>query len=311
MILRKTVLAAGALVALLASASVGSAKPAAPAAKRRGHAGAVQHEAATTLRPHYPEPGQAPRGRCRLAERRRRDVRRADHVDVGVGVLEEGHERRLPGDRLRRRRRADQRADGRLRRQRHADARHGARVPPRAARSCTSRSCSARSRCLQRQGRRLGPELRRPSTIGKIFTGQITKWNDPAIKALNPKANLPDQDIAVVAPLGRLGHDGRVHRLPDQDEPGVGRQARRRRQVVRQDGRLADRARRQGQRRRHGADQPDRGRDRLRRAAVRDRQQARLRQRQEQAGHVHQALRRARPAPLRSRRPSRRTCGRA
>ena len=35
-------------------------------------------------------------------------------------------------------------------------------------------------------------------TIGKIFAGQITKWNDPAIKAANPKTNLPDQTIAVV-----------------------------------------------------------------------------------------------------------------
>jgi phosphate transport system substrate-binding protein len=35
-------------------------------------------------------------------------------------------------------------------------------------------------------------------TIGKIYTGAITKWNDPAIKALNPKANLPDESIAVV-----------------------------------------------------------------------------------------------------------------
>ena len=35
-------------------------------------------------------------------------------------------------------------------------------------------------------------------TIGKIYAGQITKWNDPAIKKLNPKANLPDEAIAVV-----------------------------------------------------------------------------------------------------------------
>ena len=33
--------------------------------------------------------------------------------------------------------------------------------------------------------------------IGKIFSGEITKWNDPAIKSQNPKANLPDQAIAV------------------------------------------------------------------------------------------------------------------
>ena len=35
-------------------------------------------------------------------------------------------------------------------------------------------------------------------TIGKMFAGQITKWNDPAIKALNPKVNLPDETIAIV-----------------------------------------------------------------------------------------------------------------
>lgn len=37
-----------------------------------------------------------------------------------------------------------------------------------------------------------------PDVIGKIFTGQITKWNDPALKADNPNANLPDQNITVV-----------------------------------------------------------------------------------------------------------------
>lgn len=34
-------------------------------------------------------------------------------------------------------------------------------------------------------------------TLGKIFAGKITKWNDPALVALNPGANLPDQPIAV------------------------------------------------------------------------------------------------------------------
>src|SRR5215831_19872852 len=28
--------------------------------------------------------------------------------------------------------------------------------------------------------------------IAKIYMGQITNWNDPAIKALNPKASIPD-----------------------------------------------------------------------------------------------------------------------
>ncbi len=34
--------------------------------------------------------------------------------------------------------------------------------------------------------------------IARIFQGKITKWNDPAIAALNPGAKLPAQDILVV-----------------------------------------------------------------------------------------------------------------
>ncbi|MFM2475735.1 phosphate ABC transporter substrate-binding protein PstS [Celerinatantimonas sp. MCCC 1A17872] len=35
-------------------------------------------------------------------------------------------------------------------------------------------------------------------TLGDIYLGKIKKWNDPAIKALNPELNLPATDIAVV-----------------------------------------------------------------------------------------------------------------
>lgn len=35
-------------------------------------------------------------------------------------------------------------------------------------------------------------------TLSKIFLGDITKWNDPAITKLNPGAKLPDQAIAIV-----------------------------------------------------------------------------------------------------------------
>jgi phosphate transport system substrate-binding protein len=35
-------------------------------------------------------------------------------------------------------------------------------------------------------------------TIAKIFLGEIKKWDDPAIKKLNPKAKLPSQAIVVV-----------------------------------------------------------------------------------------------------------------
>ncbi len=35
-------------------------------------------------------------------------------------------------------------------------------------------------------------------TLAKIFLGEITKWDDAAIKKLNPKAKLPSQPIVVV-----------------------------------------------------------------------------------------------------------------
>jgi phosphate transport system substrate-binding protein len=37
-----------------------------------------------------------------------------------------------------------------------------------------------------------------PETAAKIFSGAVTKWNDAAIKADNPKAKLPDTTITVV-----------------------------------------------------------------------------------------------------------------
>jgi phosphate transport system substrate-binding protein len=36
------------------------------------------------------------------------------------------------------------------------------------------------------------------ATLSKIFQGQITTWNDPAIKALNPSASLPSTSITLV-----------------------------------------------------------------------------------------------------------------
>uniref|UniRef100_A0A7C3Z3C4 Phosphate-binding protein n=1 Tax=Desulfobacca acetoxidans TaxID=60893 RepID=A0A7C3Z3C4_9BACT len=35
-------------------------------------------------------------------------------------------------------------------------------------------------------------------TLAKIFMGDLAKWNDPAIKKLNPQVNLPEKDITVV-----------------------------------------------------------------------------------------------------------------
>lgn len=45
-------------------------------------------------------------------------------------------------------------------------------------------------------------------TIAKIFTGQITNWNDPAIAALNPDAELPDQAISAVHRSDKSGTTG-------------------------------------------------------------------------------------------------------
>jgi phosphate transport system substrate-binding protein len=39
----------------------------------------------------------------------------------------------------------------------------------------------------------------RASTLAQIYLGKITTWNNPAIKKLNPKVNLPDSQIIVVA----------------------------------------------------------------------------------------------------------------
>lgn len=36
------------------------------------------------------------------------------------------------------------------------------------------------------------------TTLGDIYLGKITKWNDPSITKLNPGISLPNQDIAVV-----------------------------------------------------------------------------------------------------------------
>jgi len=41
--------------------------------------------------------------------------------------------------------------------------------------------------------------------LGDIFLGKVAKWNDPAIKALNPSLNLPD---AAIAPVRRADGSG-------------------------------------------------------------------------------------------------------
>jgi phosphate transport system substrate-binding protein len=50
------------------------------------------------------------------------------------------------------------------------------------------------------------------TTISKIFLGQITNWNDPAIKALNKGANMPDLKIT---PVFRSDGSGSSYALTD------------------------------------------------------------------------------------------------
>jgi phosphate transport system substrate-binding protein len=50
------------------------------------------------------------------------------------------------------------------------------------------------------------------AVIAKIYMGQITNWNDPAIKALNPKASMPDLKIT---PVYRTGNSGTTYNFTD------------------------------------------------------------------------------------------------
>jgi len=48
--------------------------------------------------------------------------------------------------------------------------------------------------------------------IAKMYMGQITNWNDPAIKVLNPGANLPDLKVT---PVFRTGNSGTTYNFTD------------------------------------------------------------------------------------------------
>jgi len=44
-------------------------------------------------------------------------------------------------------------------------------------------------------------------TLARIYLGEITHWNDPSIRALNPSLRLPDQRIKPIYPTGNSGAD--------------------------------------------------------------------------------------------------------
>jgi phosphate transport system substrate-binding protein len=50
------------------------------------------------------------------------------------------------------------------------------------------------------------------NVIAKIYMGQITTWDDPAIKALNPKATIPSTKIT---PVYRTGNSGTTYNFTD------------------------------------------------------------------------------------------------
>ena len=56
-------------------------------------------------------------------------------------------------------------------------------------------------------------------TLAKIFNSKITNWNDPAIKTLNPGANLPGTKIQAFHRSGRLRHHGQPHQVPQGAAP--------------------------------------------------------------------------------------------
>ena len=171
--------------------------------------------------------------------------------------------------------------DGRLRRLRRDPERRADRRPRRACR-CSPRSPARTSSPTTSASSRTRIRSRLDgATLADIFLGKITKWNDPAIAALNPGVDAAGQGHHRRPPLRWLGHHLHLHRLP------VDRQRRlevegRQRHV----GRVAGRPRRQGQRGRGRHAPAERRRHRLRRTRLRDAEQAAHRQ-DDQPGRHH------------------------
>jgi phosphate transport system substrate-binding protein len=196
MILRKTVLAAGALVALLATASVGSAKPAAPA--KTGAATPAQCSTKLlVLRPHYPDPVKPLAGAASSlsgagstfvapimsmwAQAYSKKGTNVAYQPIGSG----GGVSQINAQTVDFGASDTPMLDSELAASKGGPILH---IPLVLGAVTVSYHVKGVGQGLNFDG----------PTIGKIYAGEITKWNDPAIKALNPKANLPDESIAVV-----------------------------------------------------------------------------------------------------------------
>ena len=196
MILRKTVLAAGALAALLVSASVGSAKPTATA-KAGATTPAQCSTKLLTLRPHYPDPVKPLAGAASSlsgagstfvapimsmwAQAYSKKGTNVAYQAIGSG----GGVSQINAQTVDFGASDTPMLDSELAASKGGPILH---IPLVLGAVTVAYNIPGVGKGLNFDG----------PTIGKIFAGQITNWNDPAIKKLNPKANLPDLPIAVV-----------------------------------------------------------------------------------------------------------------
>ncbi len=196
MILRKTVLAASAVVALLASASVGSARPTAPATSSA--AAPVQCSTKLmTLRPHYPDPVKPLAGAASSLS-----GAGSTFVAPIMSMWAQAYSKK--GTNVA-----------------YQGIGSGGGVSQISAQTVDFGASDTPMLDTELAAAKGGPILHIPlvlgavtvayhvkgvptglkldgETIGRIFDGEITNWADGAIKKLNPKVNLPDEAIAVV-----------------------------------------------------------------------------------------------------------------
>jgi phosphate transport system substrate-binding protein len=196
MILRKTVLAAGALVALLVSASAGSARP--TATTTSSAAAPVQCSTKLmTLRPHYPDPVKPLGGAAgslsgagstfvapimsMWAQAYSKKGTNVAYQGIGSG----GGVSQINAQTVDFGASDTPMLDSELAAAKGGPILH---IPLVLGAVTVAYHVKGVKSGLNFDG----------ETIGKIYSGAITSWNDPAIKKLNPKVSLPDEAIATV-----------------------------------------------------------------------------------------------------------------
>ena len=205
--------------------------------------------------------------------RRRLDVRRAGLRAVGLVAVRP--DRQLPGRRLGRGHHRARVQDRRLRRQRPAaEARRRSSDRQERQPGGPDPDVPGRDhRLLQPAGRADRPEARRQDDR-RHLPRQDQDLERPGDQGAEPGRHPAEHGDHRDPPLGLLGHDRRLHRLPGRGRPRMQEQGRRR-----QGRAVADRHRREGQRRRGRRGPADGRRGRLRRAGLRAAAQLHLRRR--------------------------------